>query len=76
MTNTNTAQKANERICARHTLRAVLDSGYLYKLSGRIVSVKAGHGDECLYLDLLENRSELHRAQTYFPGNTLYNQYH
>lgn len=50
------------------TLNAVRLSMCFVTLSSRIVSVKAGHGEECSYLDLLENKGCSHWEQTYTPG--------
>ena len=49
------------------TLKAVAVSALLCKLSGFRVSLKAGQGDECSYLALLENSSWSHFTHTYFP---------
>lgn len=49
------------------TFRAPGDSSYFWRLSSLMVSVNAGQGDECLYLELLEKRSWSHFAHTYFP---------
>lgn len=39
----------------------------LVTLSSRIVSVKAGHGEEWAYLDLLLNKGCAHWEQAYIP---------
>jgi len=46
------------------TLKAVRLSMCFVTLSSRSVSVKAGHGEECSYLDRLENKGCLHWEQT------------
>ena len=50
------------------TLKAVRDSIILVTLSSRMVSVKAGQGDEWGNLDRLENSGWLHWEHTYIPA--------
>lgn len=45
-------------------------SGSLMTLSSWTVLEKAGQGDECSNLDVLENSSCPHSEQTYIPGRT------
>lgn len=50
------------------TLKAVNVSMCFVTLSSRMVSVKAGQGEECSYLDLLKKSGCPHWEHTYMPG--------